>query len=176
MVHLPLAFALLLWLSTYGYGAVLLVVALESMGVPAPGETVLLAAAITAGTTRVLSLPLVIGAAAGGAVLGDNLGYWIGTTGGARLLLRYGYLVRINERKLKLGLVLFQQHGGKVVFFGRFVTVLRMWAAWLAGIYHLRWTRFLWCNALGGLLWATSYGLGGYLLGTTVYRLTGPLG
>jgi hypothetical protein len=80
------------------------------------------------------------------------------------------------ERKLKLGLALFQQHGGIVVFFGRFVTVLRVWAALLAGIFHVRWSRFLLYNALGSLMWATSYGLGGYYLGDNVHRLTGSLG
>lgn len=162
--------------ATYGYGAVLLFVMIESIGIPFPGETMLLVAAIDASTTHQLSIGLVIGAAASGAILGDNLGYWIGATGGARFLLRNAQLVRRTERKLKLGLVLFQKHGGKVVFFGRFVTVLRMWAAVLAGIAHLRWSRFLLFNASGAIVWATVYGLGGYLLGTTVYQLTGPLG
>jgi membrane protein DedA with SNARE-associated domain len=160
----------------YGYFAVLLIVAIESMGVPAPGETILLAASVTTGTTRALSLPLVIAAAASGAIVGDNLGYWIGYTGGTRLLHRYGHLIRLSERKRKLGLYLFQKHGGKVVFLGRFVTVLRMWAAFLAGTHHMSWRRFLCYNALGGIIWATCYGLGGYLLGTQVYRLTGPIG
>jgi membrane protein DedA with SNARE-associated domain len=159
-------------LTNYGYLAVLLVVALESMGIPAPGETMLLVAAVTAGTTRALSLPLVIAAAASGAILGDNLGYWIGSAGSTRLLHRYGHLVRLNERKLKLGVYLFQRHGGKVVFFGRFVTVLRMWAAFLAGAHRMRWMHFLCCNALGGILWATGYGLLGYLLGSNVSDLS----
>jgi membrane protein DedA with SNARE-associated domain len=163
-------------LINYGYLAVLLVVALESMGIPAPGETILLVAAVTAGTTRALSLPLVIAAAASGAIVGDNLGYWMGSSGGTRLFHRYGHLIRLNERKLKLGVYLFQRHGGKVVFFGRFVMVLRMWAAFLAGMHQMRWTRFLCYNALGGILWASSYGIFGYLLGTNVYQLTGPLG
>jgi membrane protein DedA with SNARE-associated domain len=170
----PLAVAHLL--ATYGYGAVLLFVAIESIGIPFPGETMLLVAAIDASTTHQLSIGWVIGAAASGAILGDNLGYWIGMTGGAHFLLRHAQFVRRTERKLKLGLALFQQHGGKVVFFGRFVTVLRLWAAVLAGISHLRWSRFLFFNASGAIVWATAYGLGSYLLGTTVYRLTGPLG
>lgn len=165
-----------LWLSTSGYGAVLLGVAIESTGIPFPGETMLLVAAIAAGTTHQLVISWVIAAAASGAILGDQLGYWIGATGGARLLLHNTRVVRRIERKLKLGLALFQQHGGKVVFFGRFVAVLRVWAALLAGIFHLRWSRFLLFNALGALLWATTYGLGGYFLGENVQRLTGPLG
>lgn len=164
------------WLATYGYGAVFLGVAIESTGIPFPGETMLLVAAIAAGTTHALAIPLVIVAAAGGAMLGDNLGYWIGATGGVRLLQRNPRFVRWAERKLKLGLALFQQHGGKVVFFGRFVTVLRVWAALLAGMFHLRWSRFSLFNASGALAWATGYGLGGYFLGDNVHRLTGPLG
>lgn len=163
-------------IATFGYGAVLLLVTIESAGIPVPGETILLVAAISAGATHHLSIVLVIVAATTGAILGDNLGYWVGATGGVRLLLRNRRLVRRLERKLKLGLVLFQQHGGKVVFFGRFVTALRMWAALLAGLYQLRWSRFLLFNAFGAIVWATGYGLGGYLLGTTIYQLTGPLG
>lgn len=163
-------------LTTYGYWAVLVVVAIESMGIPVPGETILLAAAIYSGATQHLALPLVIAAAATGAILGDNLGYLLGRECGFRLLRRYGRLIHLNDRKLKLGIYLFRRHGGKVVFFGRFVPVLRIWAAFLAGTNHMPWRRFLAFNALGGLVWATLDGLGGYLLGTVMYRLTGPIG
>jgi len=120
-------------LNTYGYWAVLLFVAIESTGIPFPGETMLLVAAVYAGTTHHLAIPFVITAAAVGAILGDNLGFWVGREGGYRLLRRYGHVIRLDERKLKLGQYLFQKHGGKVVFFGRFVAVLRAWAAFLAG-------------------------------------------
>jgi membrane protein DedA with SNARE-associated domain len=163
-------------LTTYGYWAVLLFVAIESIGIPFPGETMLLVATIYAGTTHRLSLPLVIGAAASGAILGDNLGFWIGREGGYRLLRRYGRSIRLDERKLKLGQYLFMRHGGKVVFFGRFVAVLRAWAAFLAGANRMRLPRFLLFNALGGIVWATLYGLGGYFLGENVHQLTGPIG
>ncbi len=163
-------------LATYGYWAVLFFVALESMGIPLPGETMLLVAAIAAGTTHTLSLPLIIGAAACGAILGDNLGYWIGHEGGYRLLRRIGNYIHIDERKLKLGQYLFRKHGTKVVFFGRFVPVLRAWSAFLAGTNHMPWDRFLLFNGLGGIVWATLCGSGGYFLGDNVHRLTGPLG
>ena len=163
-------------LVTYGYGAVLVFVAVESMGIPFPGETMLLAAAIYAGTTHHLQLPLVIAAAAVGAILGDNVGYLAGREGGYRLLRRYGRYIRLDARKLKLGQYLFARHGGKVVFFGRFVAVLRIWAAFLAGTYRLPWRRFLLYNAAGGVVWATVFGLGGYALGDNVHRLSGPLG
>ena len=162
-------------LTTYGYGAVLLFVAIESIGIPFPGETMLLVAAIYAGTTHRLSLPLVIVAAAAGAIVGDNIGFWVGREGGYRLLRRYGRYLHLDERKLKLGQYLFLKHGGKVVFFGRFVAVLRAWAAFLAGVNRMRWRRFLLFNALGGVVWATLYGVGGYLLGNNVHRLTGPV-
>lgn len=164
------------FLMTYGYWAVLLFVAIESIGIPFPGETMLLVAAIYAGTTHKLSIWLVILAAASGAILGDNIGFWIGREGGYRLLRRYGRYIRLNERRLKVGVYLFRKHGGKVVFFGRFVAVLRAWAAFLAGVSRMPWPRFLLFNALGGIIWATLYGLGGYLLGDQVHRLTGPVG
>lgn len=163
-------------LESYGYIAVLVFVAIESTGIPFPGETMLIIAAIYAGTTHHLSIPIVIAAAALGAILGDNLGFWVGREGGYRLLRRYGRYIRLDERKLKLGQYLFQKHGSKVVFFGRFVAVLRAWAAFLAGTNRMHWATFLLFNALGGIVWATIFGLGGYLLGDRVHQLTGPVG
>jgi membrane protein DedA with SNARE-associated domain len=164
------------FLTAYGYWAVVFFVAMESMGIPFPGETMLLVAAIYAGTTHRLSLPLVIIAAASGAILGDNIGYWVGREGGYRLLRRYGHYLRLDERKVKLGQYLFRTHGGKVVFFGRFIAVLRALAAFLAGMNRMPWRPFLLFNALGGIIWATLYGLGGYFLGDNIHRLAGPLG
>jgi len=175
MIHLATS-NLLYFLNTYGYLAVLLFIAIESTGIPFPGETMLLVASIYAGTTHRLSIPLVIVAAASGAILGDNLGFWVGREGGFRLLRRYGRYIRLDERKLKLGLYLFRMHGGKVVFFGRFVAVLRAWAAFLAGTNRMPWPPFLLFNALGGIVWATVYGLGGYFLGESIDRLEGPVG
>jgi len=163
-------------IATYGYWAVLVFVMIESTGIPVPGETMLIAAAVYAGTTHHLHLPVIILAAAAGAILGDNLGFWVGREGGYRLLRRYGRYIRLEERRLKLGQYLFRQHGGKVVFFGRFVAVLRAWAAFLAGTNRMPWPRFLAFNAAGGIVWATLYGLGGYALGDNVHRLTGPVG
>ncbi len=163
-------------LESYGYIAVLLFVAIESTGIPFPGETMLIIAAIYAGTTHHLSIPFIIASAATGAILGDNLGFWIGREGGYRLLRRYGRYIRLDERKLKLGQYLFQKHGDKVVFFGRFVAVLRAWAAFLAGTNRMPWANFLLFNALGGIVWATIFGLGGYYLGDRVHQLTGPVG
>jgi membrane protein DedA with SNARE-associated domain len=163
-------------LMAYGYWAVLLFIAIESTGIPFPGESMLLLASIYAGTTHHLSLPFVILAAASGAILGDNLGFWVGREGGYRLLRHFGHYIHIDERRLKLGQYLFLKHGGKVVFFGRFVAVLRAWAAFLAGTNRMKWPTFLLFNALGGIIWATIYGTGGYMLGKNIHRIAGPVG
>lgn len=175
MIHLATS-QLTHFLTTYGYGAVLIAVAIESTGIPFPGETILLLASVYAGRSHLLSLPLVIAAAASGAILGDNLGYWAGREGGYRLVRRYGRYVGVDERRLTLGRYLFRKHGAKVVFFGRFVAVLRAWAAFLAGTNRMPWRPFLIYNALGGIVWSTACGVGAYYLGDQVQRLAGRLG
>jgi membrane protein DedA with SNARE-associated domain len=159
-------------IKTFGYWAIGGIVALESMGFPLPGETVLVAAAIYAGTTHDLEIIFVIVAAATGSVLGNIVGFWIGREGGYRLLLRYGHYVRLTERKIKLGQYLFLRHGGKIVFFSRFVAVLRAVAALLAGANRMNWSRFLLANAASGVVWATLYGVGAYYLGKEAHFLT----
>lgn len=163
-------------LAQYGYWAVLVFVAIESLGIPFPGETMLLAAAIYAGSTHQLNIVLVVAAAAAGAIIGDNIGYSIGREGGYRLLRRFGRYIHVRERELKLGQYLFMQHGGKVVFFGRFVSILRTYAAFLAGVNRMRYPGFVLANAAGGILWACIYGFGGYILGKNVARFDGPVG
>jgi membrane protein DedA with SNARE-associated domain len=165
-------FDLLGLLAAYGYLAVFLFIGIESMGIPFPGETMLITAAIYAGNTHRVNIILVIAAAAAGAIAGDNLGYGIGHWGGYRLLRRYGRLIRLHEGRLKLGQYLFREHGGKVVFFGRFVSVLRAYAAFLAGTNRMPWRRFLVFNAAGGIIWATVFGTGAYLLGQQISRLS----
>lgn len=163
-------------LNSYGYLAVAGFVMIESTGIPFPGETMLLLAAVYAGTGRPLFIGFVIAAAAAGAIVGDNIGFWVGREGGFRLLRRYGKYVRLDERKIKLGQYLFLTHGPKVVFFGRFVAVLRAWAAFLAGTNRMGWPTFLLANASGAVLWATVYGLLGYFVGSQVTGLTTKLG
>jgi membrane protein DedA with SNARE-associated domain len=118
----------------------------------------------------------VIAAAAAGAILGDNIGFWVGRTFGQRLLTRWGHLIGLDERKLKLGQHLFMQHGGKIVFFGRFVALLRAFAAILAGVNRLSPFRFFMWNAAGGIVWASVFPLRGYVLGEGVQRIAGPIG
>jgi len=162
-------------ISPHGYWIVAAVVGLESMGIPAPGETALVTAAILAGTTHRLNIALVIVAAAIGAIVGDNIGYLLGRRFGYGLLLRYGHLVRIHAGRIRLGQFLFARHGGKVVFFGRFVAVLRALAALLAGINRMDWRRFIFFNASGGILWASGYGVAAYVVGERLERLRGPV-
>jgi membrane protein DedA with SNARE-associated domain len=161
-------------LSDYGLLAVFAFVGIESLGIPLPGETMLITAAVYAGATGKLEIELVLLAAMAGAIIGDNIGYGIGRTGGLRLLRKYGRLVRIDERRIKLGRYLFLRHGGKVVFFGRFTAVLRTYAAFLAGTLHMEWKRFLFFNASGGILWSLIFGLGAYWLGGTFEKLSTP--
>jgi membrane protein DedA with SNARE-associated domain len=163
-------------ISHYGYLTVFFIVALESAGIPLPGETTLLTAAIYAGTSHGLNIFAVILAAAAGAILGDNLGFWAGRKFGINLLIRHGHLIHLDERRLKLGQYLFQKHGGKIVFFGRFVAVLRAFAAILAGANRFDPKRFFLFNAAGGVVWATVFGWLGYFFGTEAHRIAAPFG
>jgi membrane protein DedA with SNARE-associated domain len=160
----------------YGYAAIFLVVMMESTGIPMPGETILISAAALAGTKHALDIRGVIAAATGGAIVGDNIGFWVGREFGEPLLEKWGYLVGLDARKRLLGRYLFARYGGAIVFFGRFVALLRAFAAVLAGANNLAPWRFFVFNALGGIVWATVFGLGGYLLGAGIHRIAGPVG
>ena len=148
------------------YGLVLLfvLVALESTGVPLPGETALIAASVLASQGH-YSIVAVIVVATAGAIVGDNAGYWIGRKGGRALLRRIPYLRDYFARILPPAERFFERHGAKAVFFGRFVSILRVTAAWLAGISHMPWWRFLFWNAAGGVVWATAFGVVAYYSG-----------
>ena len=159
----------------YGYLAVVVIVGLESLGIPLPGETTLITAALYAGISHQLNIEVVILAAIAGAIIGDNVGFLIGHWGGYRLLVRWGHVVRLDQTKVKLARLLFARYGGRVVFFGRFVSVLRAYAAFLAGTSRMPWRRFLVFNAAGGIVWATLYGAAAYLLGSAVERASGTL-
>ena len=161
-------------ISSFGYLAVFVIIGVESLGIPLPGETVLIAAATYAATTGRLNIWLIFLAAAAGAIIGDNIGYWIGNKGGYKLARKYGPKIHLDERKLKVGRYVFDRHGGKVVFFGRFVSVLRTFAAFLAGTVRMAWPKFLLYNALGGILWAAIYSFGFYAAGSTLKRLSAP--
>src|SRR3954452_18762955 len=162
-------------LVNFGYFAVFETIAIESLGSPAPGESMLVTAAIYTGATHNLEIAGVIAAAAAGAIIGDNIGYAIGRKGGYRLLLRHGHKVRIREAHIKVARYMFDTHGSKVVFFGRFVAILRTYAAFLAGVGQMEWRRFLVANAAGGIVWALIFGLAGYYGGEAFERLSTPV-
>jgi membrane protein DedA with SNARE-associated domain len=162
-------------LATYGYWAVFALVAAESLGIPLPGETALIIAAAYAGHTHHLSPWIIFAVASVAAIAGDNVGFWIGGKGGYRLARKYGHKVRLDERKLKIARYLFDTHGPKVVFFGRFISLLRVYAAFLAGTSRMRWHRFLFANATGGIAWAGAYTLAAYLAGDTLRSLSGTI-
>jgi membrane protein DedA with SNARE-associated domain len=163
-------------LTTYGYVIVALMVGVEGMGIPLPGETTLIAASIVAGTSHELNIVLVVAAAAGGAVLGDNAGYWIGCSLGYRLLQRFGPYIWLTERRIKLGQYLFTRYGGTLVFLGRFIALLRTLAPFVAGANRMPWRRFAPFNAMGAVAWATLYGSLAYVLGKEAHRVMGRAG
>ncbi len=158
----------------YGLWIVFAMVALESAGVPIPGETALVTAAIYAGATHRLQIVEVLGVAGLGAITGDNLGYLFGRTLGLRLLTAYGPRVHLTESRLMIGQYLFQRHGGKIVFFGRFLAFLRTFAALLAGANRMDWRRFVLMNGAGGIVWASLFGGGAYLFGDRLRAVSGP--
>jgi membrane protein DedA with SNARE-associated domain len=163
-------------IQAYGLWVLFGLIAMESMGMPLPGETALIGAAVYAGSTHEIAVTAVVAVAASGAIAGDNLGFLIGRRIGLPLLRRYGRHIGLDPGRLKLGQYLFYRHGGKIVFFGRFVAFLRAFAAVLAGANRMLWPHFLLANALGGLCWATLFGTGAYLFGQEIHRIAGPIG
>jgi membrane protein DedA with SNARE-associated domain len=148
----------------YGLIVLFLVVALESFGVPLPGETALIVAGVAAARGH-FSIVAVVAVAAAAAIIGDNGGYWLGRTGGRRLLETAPLVRRYAPKLLPPSEKFFKRHGAKTVFLGRFVSLLRVTAAWLAGISHMPWWRFLAWNAAGGIAWAALVGVISYYFG-----------
>lgn len=158
-----------------GYPLLGLLVMAESSGVPVPGETALIVGGVLA-SRGTLQIELVIAVAAAGAIVGDNIGYFIGRRGGRWLLQRPGPFHEHRLRVLETGEPFFERHGPKAVFFGRFILGLRTWASWLAGATHMRWRTFVLWNALGGICWATGVGLLAYFLGRSADNLVTTFG
>jgi len=163
-------------IAQHAYLAVFCIVALESAGIPLPGETALVLAAMFAGATGLIDIKIVILLAAAGAIFGDNLGFLAGRRFGLPLLLNHGHRLGLHDDRIKLGQYLFANHGAKIVFFGRFIALLRIFAAFLAGVNRYGWGQFLVYNASGGAIWALIFGLGGYAFGDAFERVSGPLG
>jgi undecaprenyl-diphosphatase len=161
LIHIP---------QRLGYLILFGLVGAESTGVPVPGETALITAAVLSRHGE-FNIELVIAIAAAAAIVGDNVGYLIGRTGGRALLLKPGPLLRHRKQVIQRGEPFFESHGPKAVFLGRWFAGLRIAAAWLAGINHMEWKVFLFWNALGGISWATSVGIAAYMLGPAAERL-----
>jgi membrane protein DedA with SNARE-associated domain len=168
--------ALIGLLHAYGYAALGLVVGLESLGLPLPGEGLLIAAALFAGTTHQMSIFGVIVAAAAGSIGGQIAGYWVGRRLGTRLLRRFGPRIGLPTRRLALGRLLFRKHGVKLVVVGRFVIVLRTICALLAGANAMGGLRFMVANVAGSVIWAGAYGVAVSQLGQQMKHTSGPIG
>jgi len=153
-----------------GYLILFGLVGAESLGVPVPGETALITAGVLANHGQFHVGPVIIVAAVA-AIVGDNIGYLLGRTGGRKLLERPGFMEKRRRQVLEKGGPFFDKHGPKAVFLGRWVSGLRIAAAWLAGINRMPWHVFLFWNALGAAGWATSVGLLAYFLGPTAERI-----
>jgi membrane protein DedA with SNARE-associated domain len=160
----------------HGYAVVFIVVLLEGAGSPLPGETALVLAAVYAGATGRLDIATVLLVAIAGGILGGTAGYWIGRSVSTEFLRKHGKWIGLTENRLALGRHLFQSHGGKIVFFGRFIAVLRIVAALLAGLNRYNFKRFFLFNGAGVVAWAAIMGLGGYFFGDAMTRVSGPLG
>jgi membrane protein DedA with SNARE-associated domain len=162
--------ALMPVLARYGYLAVVGLIMVESFGIPAPGQTILVVAGVSAGSGR-LNVVLVAGLGFLAAVTGDSVGYWIGRSGGRRLVLRVGRYVFLTEKRLDAVEGFFARHGGKIVVVARFVDGLRQFNGVVAGLAGMRWWRFLACNALGAAVWASLWTAVGYFAGRHLDRI-----
>jgi membrane protein DedA with SNARE-associated domain len=159
----------------YGLAVVAAVIGLESIGLPFPGESVLILASIFAGTKHDINIVSVIVTAAIAAIVGQMVGYVIGREFGYRLLLRYGVYLRITESRIKLGEYLFLRHGGKIIIIARFVPVLRSIAGVLAGANRMPWRQFMLANIAGAVAWSGLFGIAAYMFGRQIENLAGPL-
>jgi membrane-associated protein len=158
-----------------GYPLVFALIAIETMGIPVPGETALIAAALLAHDGQLDIVPLIVLASLA-AIIGDNIGFAIGRKGGRRVFEAPGPLHHHRLKLLEHGEPFFAKHGPKAVFLGRWVSGLRIASAWLAGINKMSWPTFLFWNALGGVAWATSVALAVYLLGDAAEKVISTAG
>lgn len=151
-------------ISSYGYGILFFLVAIESLGIPLPGETALLTAAAFAANGN-LAIRGVFGVGVAAAIVGDNTGYWLGRTGGIQLVEKYGHRVGLSGAKLARVRGFYESHGSKTVLIGRFIAILRSWAAVLGGVMKMSYPRFIAFNAAGCILWTSVFTTIGYLFG-----------
>jgi membrane protein DedA with SNARE-associated domain len=162
--------------AAYGYAAVFALLLIESIGIPAPGEGILIATAVFAARTHSLDIALVIAIGSLAAFLGTGAGYLIGRGAGLPLITRYGRFVGLTPARQRLGQYLFMRHGGKIVFLGRFVAFFRAFEGLLAGVNQMSWRRFAVFNAVGAVTWTCAIGLAAYYFGRAFVHLNKPLG
>lgn len=160
----------------YGYPLISVCIMLESLGLPIPAESLMIAAALYAARTHNLNIFILVPLAAAGAICGDQVGYGIGRWIGYRVLARWGRKIGLTNERLELGRFLFRKYGAGIVFVGRFIVILRTCVAVLAGANRMPWLTFLLWNALGGIGWTSLYGFGAYVLGDAVKHIRGPVG
>ena len=137
------------------------IIGLESLGIPSPGETALVAAAVLASQGK-LEIGLVILIGVCSAIVGDNIGYLLGRRYGRSVFTAPGPFMNQRVRAIRYGDGFFERHGPKAVFIGRWIALVRFATAWLAGINHMPFMQFFFWNALGGITWGVTYGLVGY--------------
>jgi len=137
------------------------IIGLESMGIPSPGETALVAAAVLASQGK-LQIWLVILIGVSSAIIGDNIGYWLGRRYGRSVFMASGPFLHHRVHAIRYGDGFFKRHGAKAVFLGRWIALVRFATAWLAGINRMPIKRFFFWNAFGGITWGVTYGLVGY--------------
>jgi membrane protein DedA with SNARE-associated domain len=162
-------------LREYGYGVITVALAIECAGLLFPGETIFFGSAVYASTTHHMNIVAIVAAAIAGAIIGNFIGFALGRLIGAHLLARYGCRIGLTRRRMALGRYLFRQHGAKVVFFCRFVSVLRSFNALLAGASDMPFRNFFLWTIIGGVAWPIAHGTFAYLLGNTARQLSGPL-
>jgi membrane protein DedA with SNARE-associated domain len=151
-------------LQSYTYPVLLLLVLLESLGVPLPGEIALVTAAAYASSGHI-SIFIVVALAAFGAIVGGVLGYWIGIKGGLPLVSRYGGYIGVRKSHVDRAHAFFERNGSKTILFGRFIAILRTWAAIVAGAAAMSFTKFVAYNTIGSIVWAIVFGWLGYYFG-----------
>src|SRR3954464_3539930 len=154
----------------FAYLVLAVLIGAESAGIPLPGETALITGAVLASQDK-LSLPIVITVAALAAIIGDNIGFYLGSPGARRPLSPPGRFENRRQAFLQRGEAFFERHGGKTVFFGRWLPFLRVTAAWLAGAHRMHWATFVLWNAAGGIAWAVSVGLLAYFAGSVAIAI-----
>src|SRR5580704_2958459 len=162
--------------ASYGYAVTFALIFLESVGIPVPGEGILIATALFAARTQRLDIAVVVITAAAAAFLGTSIGYLLGRSAGHALIQRFGGYVGLTPARQRLGQYLFIRHGAKIIFLGRFIAILRAFAGILAGANQMPWRKFLLFNGLGAVVWTMTITLGAFYFGKAFVHLSRPLG